>query len=440
MSTGGPLARSIGLALAACSLPAGAMELNYSVATALGYSDDVNQSGTDPVGQSMLIPRLNFDLKEDGAYLRAHAVGQLEYRDYLQGAFGNEVRGELSALATWMILPDRLNFAFEDYASVQPINQLEPNAPGNQQQINVFTLGPTFNFRLAQTLNGQAELRVSDSTASQTHEFDSTRATAALRALKDFSKLDRVSANVEVEDVHFSDASGGPDYRRSEAFARYQSKLNQLDIDIAAGYSQVDFSSQTGLLPPVRSQSGPLARGAVSWRMTPSQTLTLGATREFGDVTQDLAVDPSAWVARASGSGIVTGTLPIDSQVFLERNVDASYTFQNARFRLRLEPYRRKLDYLIDSTFDQTATGGTLSASYRLRPLWTLAFEAGDESRNYSMIQRRDEDRRYDLSFTDQLLRQWSVRFDLIRNERRSTAAGQDFRENVAFCTFIFTR
>src|SRR5581483_1115024 len=147
-------------------------------------------------------------------------------------AFDNEVRGQLTSQAVWMILPYRLSMDFEDYAAVQPVNVLASNAPNNQQQTNVFTAGPTFNFHLFQTLDGEADLRATNSTASVTHEFDSNRTLGALRAIRKLSALDALSANVEAQHVHFTDASGGPDYDRYDAYARYQSKLASLDLDL----------------------------------------------------------------------------------------------------------------------------------------------------------------------------------------------------------------
>jgi len=99
-----------------------------------------------------------------------------------------------------------------------------------------------------------------------------------------------------------------------------------------------------------------------------------------------------------------------------------------------------KLDYLLDPMLNQTSHGVVAGISYRMRPLWTLAFDVTEERRDYGTIDRRDEDRRYDLSFTDQLARHWSVRADLIRNERKSTEPDQGFRENIAFLTLIFKR
>src|SRR5262249_24858637 len=159
--------------------------------------------------------------------------------------FDNQVRGQLATVVNWIISPRRLTFDFEDYASVQPVDILASNAPNNQQQTNVFTLGPTLNLRFDPTWYGQADLRVSDSTASVTHEFDSVRVLGALRALKELNATDQLSANVEDQNVHFTNSIGGPDYDRYSAYGRYQSKLASLDLDLALGYSWLNFSNSS---------------------------------------------------------------------------------------------------------------------------------------------------------------------------------------------------
>ena len=429
------IARTLVCTLAAVAAAAPANPPEYSLEAALGYSDNVNESGIDPTGQTILIPRLKFDWREDGAYLVAHAAGQVEYRDYLGGAFDNELRGQFSGIATWFIFPQRLSFDFEDYAAVEPVNIFAPNAPNNQQQVNVATIGPTLKFRIQQTLNGQAELRLTSNTASKSKEFNSRRGFAALRAVKDLSKVRKLSGNLEAQHVHFTDRSGGPDYNRYDAFARYQTTLTQLDIDAALGASRVNFANG------YRNHSGWLGRGSVDWRATPRQTLGVSALRQYSDASQDLVADPAALLAAAAyTNGIVPGSTPITSQVYLERRVAANYVFHSERFLIRAEPYYKTLDYLLDPAFNQNVHGVVAGVSYRPRPLWTLAFDATEETRDYKNVARRDEDQRYDLSFADQLTRQWSMRLDLVRNQRNSNMAGQGFRENAAYVTAIFTR
>jgi len=141
-----------------------------------------------------------------------------------------------------------------------------------------------------------------------------------------------------------------------------------------------------------------------------------------------------------TGTGVVVGSTPITSQVYLEHRVSFSWTYQSERWRANLQPYWRKLDYLVDSQLDQNGHGVAGGFSYRLRPLWTLAFDATQETRKYRFIDRRDDDWRLDLSLTDRMTRQWSLRVDLIRNQRSSDVANQSFHENLAFVTAIYTR
>jgi len=438
MSTRKLLTRAIGMTLAATG-SAQAFQLDYSVSAGIGHSDNLNESDINPISESTLLPRIDFNLKEEGAEVQAHAIGEVEYRDYLGGNFDNELRGQLATTVHWIISPRRFSFDFEDYAAVQPVNILASNAPSNQQQTNVFTLGPTFNARIDPTLYAQADLRVSDSTASVTHEFDSTRVLGGLRAIKELNPTDQLSANVEDENVHFTNAQGGPDYGRYSAYGRYQSKLASLDLDLSLGYSWLNFDTSP-LLPLNRDVSGLLARGKITWHASAENTFSLGAARQYSDAAENLVVDPSVLILNPVGGEVTLGTAPVTSEVYLEHRIDLSYVHQQDRWTLRAAPYYRKLDYQVDALQDQTAHGGTLGVSYRPRPLWTVSLDAIEESRKYTAIARRDEDIRLDLSVVNQLTRQWSVRLDLIRNERNSTAALQGFRENIAFLTFIYHR
>src|SRR5262249_31526995 len=118
------------LSLAACS-SAYAINLDYTLQVGAGHSDNINESATDPVGESILIPKTTFTIEEKGADVQATAVGDIEYRDYLGGDFNNELRGQLSSVVNWIISPQRFSFDFEDYAAVAPVNILATNAPNN---------------------------------------------------------------------------------------------------------------------------------------------------------------------------------------------------------------------------------------------------------------------------------------------------------------------
>ncbi|MFT3790726.1 MAG: hypothetical protein QM741_06545 [Rudaea sp.] len=415
--------------------------LNYSLQVGLEHSDDMNQSAVNPIGQSALLPQINFDWTERGSVLQADVNGQVQYRDYLGGAFDNEIRGQLSGIVNWIILPQRLSFDFEDYAGVQPVNVFATNAPDNQQQTNVFSLGPTLQFLLGSALKGEADVRLTSTTASVTREFNSQRTSGAFRAIRDLSPTDQLSGNVEAEHVHLTDATGGPDYDRYASYLRYQSKLAQIDLDAALGYSKLDFSQAAG-------RSGVLARGSLTWHATASSQLEMHVARQFSDAAEDLMIDPATLLARTTGGPIVAGSVPITSQIYLEKRIDVAYAFRSTRFDFRVAPFYEKLDYSIvpgqdfiaNGATGQSGHGATLNANYRLRPLWSIGFNASEDTRKYAQVGRLDEDLTYGVDLLNQLTHHWSWRVDLIHNQRSSSVAFQGFRENVAMLTVIFNR
>lgn len=422
------------LSLAACT-SAYAFNLDYTLQAGAGYSDNINESAIDPTGSGLLIPRATFTVDEKGADVQATAVGDLEYRDYLNGGFNNELRGQLSSVVNWVISPQRFSFDFEDYAAVAPVNILATNAPNNLQQTNVFTLGPTFSFRIDPTLNFQTDARFTNSLASQTDDFNSNRGLLALRAIKLIDPTTQISANVTYEDVHFTDPlfDSDPDYRRGEIFGRMQKKLTNLDFDVSLGYSKLNFSS-------LGDQSGLLARGAVTYHLDAQNSIGVGFARQFSDSSQDMAIDPAAMLGSGLNTGIVVGTTAITSQVFLEHQLNVNYVFQNERFTFRAAPYYNRYEYEDAPELNQTSHGGVVGAAYRLAPLWTLGLDAFEETREYRDIDRRDEDIRLDLSLLRQFTPHWSGRLDYIRNERNSTALDEGFRENIFMVTVIYKR
>jgi hypothetical protein len=426
------VACSIGMAFGSTALAA-TDGLDYSIGMSVEHSDNMNESPIDPIGQTAAIPRLNFDWVERGSTLQVQATGQIEYRDYLGGAFDNELRGQLAGVANWIILPERLNFDFEDYAGVQPVNLFATNAPGNQQQTNLLTLGPTLHFRFYEALKGEVDLRLSDSTASVTKEFDSQRVLGAVRAIRDINPTDQLSGNVEAENVHFSNEQGGPDFVRYTGYGRYISKLSQIDLDFALGYSSLNFSGAP-------DSSGVFARGKVDWRATPTSTFELAAARQYSDASQELVVDPAQLLTTVGEGRVITGSALISSQVYLEHRLDLAYAYRTERLTVRLAPYYRKLDYTIDAELNETSHGALLDASYLLRPLWSIGFDAAEETRKFSLIDRRDEDLRYGGYIANTLTTHWSWRFDLIRNQRASTQFGQGFGENIAMLSVTFKR
>lgn len=408
-----------------------ALDLDYTLGIGIEHSDNINLSATDPVSQNVLAPTLNFNATQLGSDVQANVGGAILYRDFLGGAYSDQVLGLLSGKVNWSVFPQRLDLTVEDYAGVQPVNVLASNAPNNQQQTNVFAIGPTLRFRLGRTLHGQAELRYINTYAEKTDEFNSQRGSAALRLLKDLNPTDTLSANVEAQHIDYTSSSGGPNYSHYDLFGRYVSKLANLDLDLAVGWSQLDFA---GNAP---SASNPLARASVAWRMTPRSTFTVGVARVYSDAAQAMMVAPGPI---GIGTSIITGDSVISSQVFLERRLQATYAFVDTRFTMTISPLYRKLEYVNSTDLDQTTYGGNLALGYRISEPFTVSLVATQDTSRYHSLNRRDELLGYALNLVDQWTPHWSWRATLAHNRRTSTAAGQGFDENQIYFGLQYKR
>lgn len=433
-----PLARMTGMLLT-LMLPgaASALQLDYLVELGLEHNDNVNLSEDDPQSANILRPMLGFNLQQEGSTVQASASGVVEYRDYLGNEFSNEFRGQLAGHLNWTMVPERLNMTVEDYVSVQPIDPLAQDTPDNQQQTNVFAIGPTLTFRLGPTVRGQAELRYVDSHAEETEEFNTQRLNGALRAIKDLSSTSTISANLVDERVDFTQSDAGPDYSRYSAFGRYTRNWTKLDLIADLGYSWIDYSGNT-----VENRHDPLGRAKLAWRASERSTFTGDVAYQFSDAASDMM---DIVIGSAIPTSIATGDATTTSQPYLEKRVTLGYTYRGDRFGFNVAPYYRKLDYGtadidVEAGLDQTGKGATAGFSYLLRPLISTGLTATGENLNYDEITREDKTWTITAFLRQQWTRNWSWRVELTHYKRDSTAAGQSSDQNIAYLGITYTR
>ncbi|WP_266182510.1 outer membrane beta-barrel protein [Dyella humicola] len=441
------LARSVGLALAATSGSALADQFDYSLYMSLEHSDNITLSTSAPISQNVIIPGVNFAYTQQGSTIQATATGNIEYRDYPGNTFGNQTVGDLSAQANWTVVPQRLDVFVQDYAGVQPVDTLAPNAPSNQQQTNVLAVGPTLHFRVGEAMAGQVELHYINSYASKLAEFNSSRGDAAFRLFRDINPTDQVSFNAEYQHVTFSDVTAGPNYDRYEVYGSYATRLTHFDANLTAGWTNIDYSGSGPHL------SDPLARVTVGWRPSAQSTFTLSGAYQYVDAAQSILqpssvqigtdvvpLQPVAQVLSDVRGGINTGSAIISSDVYKERRLAATYNYRDERLTLTVAPAYDKLDYVNDTQLNQSDRGVSFTASYKLRPTVTLSGFTTVDRFVYDNINRTDKDYRFGIDFGHQWTPHWSWHASYVRQIRNSDAAGQSYHENEYLLTVVFTR
>jgi hypothetical protein len=429
------LAVAIALALAIAPHVASAAQLDYSLYTGIEHSNNINQASSNPLSQNVLIPGVNFTFLQEGSTVQANVAGDLEYRDYLGSRFSNQAQAQLAGQVNWTMMPERLDFTVQDFAGVQPVDRLASNSPDNQQQTNVFTIGPTLHFGMGSTLRGQAELRYIGSYAQKTKDFNSNRSQGAVRVFKELSATDVLSLNVESQHIDFTHGGNSPNYDRNQLFGRYTRKLVHFNVDVSVGWSQLDFDRAD-----TSKVSSPLTKVTLDWLPTQRSVFTFTAVRQYSDAASDMTTQQPSQLIEGTDTGISMGNAVIDSQVYLDRRAELTYSFTGERLTVSVSPLYRKLDYVNGSNFNQTGRGGSATIDYRLRPTLTLSAFGTHENLIYNTLDRRDRNMNYGLSLAHQWTPHWMWRASVSQQRRDSTAADQSFHENQIYLGIIYKR
>jgi len=419
--------------LALLPAAAGAAQIDYEVGVGVMQSDNIGLAPADGQDETVVMPQLRFNILQAGSRLSLSGSGQLQYLDYRDDTFDDDFRGAFSGQALWTLLPERLEWTFEDYLSRQPIDNLAVFSPDNQQQTNLFVTGPTLYLRIGSGTRAQFDLRYSNSYAEETDAFDSDRYNAAARLVRDLADNRTLSANLEATRVEYDDAPIDVDYTRYDGYATYSSRLRTIDFSIDFGYSRLEFEDRPG------DEWLPLVRGALAWRPTARSTLDVAAGYEFSDAAEDMVtnlVGGEPVEIDDPGSPIV----PITPEVFKQRRLEVGYEYAGERLGLQVRPFYQRVSYVDSLARDEKSWGGVAAVSWKLRPLLTLTASAAVLDRRFDELSREDRDSSIGLSLENRFTRNWSARIDLQRRERDSSEPGQDYRENVAIVSFAYRR
>lgn len=408
-----------------------AAEIKYQLELVMLNSDNLNLSEDNQVAETVVIPRLRFEVKEQGSAVTLQARGELERRRYLGNEFPDETRSEFAGQLNWALLPERINLVLEDYLSVQPISLVEGRYPGNLQQVNVFLGGPTFFARLGNANRFQLDLRAADSQAEVTRGFDSKRYSAAAILQREITSTARASLNLVSAKAEFDDQSTAIDYTRHDGFIQFEGALADGEYEIDLGQSRLDRTTGS-------DASTPVVRARVVWNISPRSRLRLRARHQFADAVQDLVVrlrDPNeAPIPELAEFSAVT------SGVYRERYYDVDYRFTGDSIGIRVRPLSRRLRYVDSPGNDRSERGAYLQADYRLRPRMKVFFQGFARERDFLSRPQHDEDRVYGLGVDYQLTRHWSWRAEANRNTRESNIEDARYKENVVQFTVVWKR
>lgn len=419
--------------LAALPAVAQPLRVDYVLGASVLHTDNINLSDDVPESETVVSPEISFTAHQASSSTTFRARGRLQYLDYLEGSYGNESRSEFAGQFTWMALPQRLAFVVEDYLGRQPIDFTAGYSPGNQQQVNVLTAGPTLFTRFGSTMRGQIDLRYSDTHAEETREFNGNRQLAAGRLFRDLGPDQWISLNVDASRVRFDIDAGNSDYERYDAYVRYRRESARFNLDASAGHTRLEQDGGAG------SASSPLALVHFDWLATPRSVISADATYRFADTASELVANSIRLDELVIGELSVPNGL-VGPSVYRQRRYELGYRYAGERWDVQVRPYTGRVDYEEPQLVGWSIDGAYADVRFRIQPRLALTAAAMREDREFLDGSREDRDLVLRLALAYQFSNHLSGAIGWQRLDRDSSVAGQDYRENAVTASISWRR
>lgn len=430
-----PLSAAVIAALLLAGTPSAALalRLDYTIDAGIEHNDNVAFAAdelSDPISQTYPRAGLGFLLSQDSSMFQASIEGRANYYRY-RSPFSDSLDGFLNGRFNWVAVPERLHFSVEDYLSVQPIDALVPDGPGNRQQINVLSLGPTLFFRWTQTMNGVLDVRYLNTDAEVNEEFNSDRLSAGLRAIKELTPTSRISLNAEGQRIDFDNDLVARDYDRYDLIARYERELTRMSLGLDAGYSRIDYREGG------QSSNAPLVRAEIRWNQDQRSRYALLVSSQFSDVASSAmggTLGPGATIPNR----LPVGDMVVDAEPFEERLASFTYSHQGTRTMFSVTPFGRWLRYVSNDAYNRDGSGLRIGLERTLRPGLRLDATAAYEKVEYITLGRDDRIREYGVGLQRDWSRHWSSRLEWRRHERSSNFFSRDPTQNIVYLSLAY--
>src|SRR5229473_3890964 len=407
---------------------ASAAQYDYGLSASALYSNNLNRTPVNQDKEWVDVFRGLFSLSENSDVLKANLYSQLEYRHYNSRIFDDQFIFGLASSATWSISPRRFSITAEDLYTQAPIDPTVVPTPGNRQNINVFSIGPNFTFRLDPVDRFDVGARATDYYYQRVNT-GSNRYSGYNRLIHGLSPLTEISLNYEPTKVDYRDNILNQDYLRHDLYAGLLTRPFGTELSLAAGRTLI----QRDATPDLKSD---LQRLLWSRQLNSSSRFSLSASKQISDSGRDaLIVNPASDVpapvptnpAEFVGGGIYKGRLA-DALYFHRRDYGDNY------FHL----FWRNLDYETITPLDQKVRGGDFQLGYDYSAAVSGAVFANYAKTEYLVVPRTDTDNGGGVRMIYRFRRNLSLIFESRWNQRDSTLFSQNFDEIRTILTIAY--
>lgn len=409
------------LALLVATRSGFAAEPGYDVSVGVAETDNVALASTDRKSDTIVTEGVDFTWHEQRPVLNADIDADLNYLEYLNHTYGDEVLGNFIGQARVAAVPDMFFWNISDNFGQNRVNPLQATNPGNRENINYFETGPQLILPLGATTFVQMTANYGN-VKYQVSPLDNQREDAGIALLRKLSQDSVLSFNVRDDHVGYSDDEvGNVNYNRQDAFVRYDSQGARTQLGIDLGYSK--------LHDDIAPASNVLARFELSRKISPSSTVVISFGHEYSDSSDTFRLAQTLGGATNvnTQSAVQTGT------PFTTNHAQLAWNFQRNRtgFSLSLEGF--KDSYQQPSTLNDDRLQAQVGVSRHLAPDLQLSLNEFYFHEHFFDIAGSASEITSEAQLTWQAGRHLAVVAEYEHSSRHGDIENTDYTENRAW-------
>jgi hypothetical protein len=353
-------------------LPLNAADLDWSVESAAGHTDNATRVNSSEITDTIGSIGGHIEVSGEGSRISGRLRGNGRLRSYFDDTYDDDFLGSGAADLQVNLLGEALTWAFSDEFGQVLTDTFEPSTPDNRENLNVFSTGPDLRIRLARGTEAVIRGRIEDASYENSDSVDSQQLSADIGLVRHLSSSTAWSVNASSSTVDY-DAPGNSGYDQQELFLRLESASTKqtLTADIGAGFLGGGDQSDETLM--VRFDW--MRHISASW------TLELGLHTGFSN-------SDDQFVRGISGGSELGGTQDVllTGQAMRDDRASFGLNFMRSRTRIRLFGDIGSETYpdVADADRERWAMGAELSR--RLAPRLEATLRAHHEDRDFDAV------------------------------------------------------
>ncbi|MGH8188146.1 MAG: outer membrane beta-barrel protein [Steroidobacteraceae bacterium] len=382
------------------------------------WSDNIGRVPADEDEGSLGLAGVILGYRQRSARLEADVDANVVYEHYFDDTFDDDLLGGIDGTVRAEIVPERLSWFVQDNFGQIASDPFSADRPDNREDINYFTTGPDFTFRLGSAMSVLLSGRYSN-TAYETSELDGERLGGTVALSRELSGNSSFSLNATTEQVEFDNTTFNTDYDRHQGFLRYDARGSRTTLTIDAGYTSLDTGTDT--------PDAPLARISVTRQVSASSTFTLRAGSEYSSGADLFRDTQGAQGAQLSGQSIVATNDP-----FEYRFGALEWDFNRNRTTIGLALQHGKEEYETLTQLDRTLTSFNAYFTRQVSRTAELRLFGAYEDEQFDELDGEDQELQLGAALAWDVGRTLEVRVQLDHFDRDSSNVLTEYTENRA--------